>query len=161
MRSVVPSRNKFKAVNRVTPASAIDAAVTPLTVQAMPSPKDREQEILQHDADMQRVSSSSPATGALTAAIAAHSSSSPPLPPPQTNKEDKPRPEGVAPEEAKVEPVTCPCPDHLDEVVARFEMRASAKRVFEYMFSEKLSGPHATHETLWGRVTDARGNSGK
>ncbi|ORY94894.1 hypothetical protein BCR43DRAFT_526032 [Syncephalastrum racemosum] len=157
MRSVVPGRNKLKAVNRVTPASAIDAAVTPLTVQAMPSPKEREQEILRHDTDMQR-SSSSPATGALTAAIAAHNSSStPPPPPPQTNQEDK-QTEGAV-EEVKSEPVTCPCPDHLDEVVARFELRTSAKRVFEYMFSEKLSGPHATHETLWGRVTDARGNS--
>lgn len=183
LRSIVSGRNKGRRpISHVTPASAIHAAVTPLTVQAYPhspsqqrrpyrsssgpaSPCSEQQQPTGDDQETTAVSTStnrlSAAADALTAAMEAASA------PPSTAS--SPGPGGQKPSTSKNTnvnkplpegPVTCECTDHLDKLIAKITLPTSAKSLYQYMFSEKQSGQSAGKHGLWFKLNAAKQNSG-
>lgn len=190
LRSIVSGRNKGsrRPISHVTPASAIHAAVTPLTVQAYPhspsqqrrpyrsssgpaSPCTEQQQPMGDDdttAPTREATSStnrlSAAADALTAAMEAAST------PPSTAS--SPGPGGGGGHKPSVNkhadhnkplpegPVTCECTDHLDKLIAKITLPTSAKSLYQYMFSEKQSGQAAGKHGLWFKLNAAKQNSG-
>lgn len=57
-------------------------------------------------------------------------------------------------------PVSCDCKDHLDKLEGEIEVSISAKKLFEYLFSDDQTGP-AGSGGVWNKMNAAKGNSGK
>ncbi|KAG0165898.1 SNF1-interacting protein [Apophysomyces sp. BC1015] len=193
IRSITPGRLKSKTpISHVTPVSALNAAVTPLTVQAYsqsptvqpskaaatkqnsdPSPADSESSVDVEENGMENTNESkpSPAAGALTAAMEAAAATS-------RGPTKRKGSLAKATNKAKIDiasnlydwpdnlqkpkgPVTCDCNDHLDKKEAEVVLQMSAKQLFEYLFSEKLSGSNAGENGIWAKLNKVKGNSGK
>lgn len=56
-------------------------------------------------------------------------------------------------------PVLCDCKDHLDKLEGEIEVPVSAKKLFEYLFSDEQTGPSA-NGGAWNKMNTSKGNSG-
>lgn len=56
--------------------------------------------------------------------------------------------------------MSCECKDHLDKMEGEIEVPVSAKKLFEYLFSDDQTGPTA-NGGVWNKMNTAKGNSGK
>ncbi|KAL0075818.1 hypothetical protein J3Q64DRAFT_1370407 [Phycomyces blakesleeanus] len=187
IKSITPGRKQKTPVSHFTAVSALNAAVTPLNVQAHPSQLlSQEPMVTTQDSTNSMISSigrrnsstttsvdirgrkTSAATGALTAAMEAASPSKLSRSPPksekylsQLSKTNINLPDEVWPDniEKPTEPVTCGCQDHLDKKETEVPLHISAKRLFDMMFSESQSGEEAGSKSIWKSFNKERGNS--
>ncbi|KAI9019344.1 hypothetical protein CLU79DRAFT_758381 [Phycomyces nitens] len=187
IKSITPGRKQKTPVSHFTAVSALNAAVTPLNVQAHPSQLLSQEPMVSNQDSVNNTISSigrrnssttnsldirgrktSAATGALTAAMEAASTSKLSKSPPksekyssQSIKSNNSLPEEVWPDniEKPTEVVTCGCQDHLDKKEAQIPISISAKRLFDMMFSESQSGEEAGSKGIWKSFHQERGNS--
>ncbi|KAI8141299.1 hypothetical protein BJV82DRAFT_670923 [Fennellomyces sp. T-0311] len=175
MRAVVPGKIKPKRpTSHVMRTRTLDAAVTPVTVQAHPpspqqQPSTETRTTPMKQEEVEEPERPSAAAGALTAAMEAATSSSGNSGPSTStststhgeqpskkstdsypNDQDKPLPPG---------PVQCDCADHLDKIEAKVTLPCSAQKLFHYMFSDKQSGQAAGKNSIWAKLNAEKQNS--
>ncbi|KAI8364665.1 uncharacterized protein BYT42DRAFT_589984 [Radiomyces spectabilis] len=180
IRNANAGRTKSKRpLSHVTPMSALNAAVTPLTVQAHPqlsnlptqpavgSDPAASGNATDGSDSSHSTNRSSPATGALAAAMSAVSGklATSTTDTASKNIEAKKQAETLATQSEDdwpagrtkpKTPIECQCADHLDKKEAELTLPISAKRLFTLMFepSEEKDG----QTTVWSKLNQAKGN---
>ena len=175
MRAVVPGKVKHnRPTSHVMRTSTLDAAVTPVTVQAhppspqqQPSTETRATTVKQEETQAEEPERPSTAASALTAAMEAAAPSNNNSASTSTNTSTHSEPSRKKPIDPEVQqkplplgPIACECEDHLDKVEAKVTLPCTARALYEYMFSDKQSGQAAGKNGIWAKLNAEKQNTG-